>query len=234
MKKLLLAVLFILPCVSYAQEVASDNPRPYWKSASELIFSWGIVEDGDVEVSSVVRFSCFFHFQEQIHFDSNDKFGFWTGFGIRNIGMINDFEGDVTLKQRSYSLGVPVAIKVGNLNKDLYVSFGGEAELMFHYKQKAVYDDEKYKKSEWFSDRTNLINPSLFLDLNFSKGAYVRFKYYMLDFLVEDKQSVSIEGVNLDYTPEKSQLFYVALGMTFDYKKIRKGGSSTQQTYSQY
>jgi hypothetical protein len=147
--------------------------------------------------------------------------------------MINDFEGGVTLKQRSYSLGIPIALKLGNIENQIYASFGGEAELMFHYKQKAVYDDEKYKKSEWFSDRTNLINPSLFLDMNFKRGAYIRFKYYLIDFLVEDKQSVTIEGNSLDYTPEESKLFYVALGVTLNYKSMKKsmGSSGSMSMY---
>lgn len=234
MKKLFLFLVCLLPVAAIAQESSSEPKKTYWTSASELIFSWGMVEDNDLpeDPSSVMRFSVFFHFQEQMHVDFNNNTGMFIGLGVRNVGMINDLGNGLKLKQRSYSFGIPIAFKFGNFEDNFYAALGAEAELMFHYKQKAFYDDSKYKKSEWFSDRTNIINPSVFLDLNFRKGTYVRFKYYLLDFLVEDKQSLSIDGVSIPYSPEKSQLFYVALGLNINHKDIKKQVQSTEGTYS--
>ncbi|HEX5001074.1 MAG TPA: hypothetical protein VFW78_01130 [Bacteroidia bacterium] len=234
MKKILILFLLLLPSIVRSQDGSTSSQKNYWKSASELIFSWGNVKDGSKDISSVIRFSMFFHFQEQYHIDMNEHFGVWLGFGIRNVGMINDISDSVKLKQRSYSFGVPIAFKIGNLPKNMYASIGGEAELMFHYKQKAFYDDTKYRKSEWFSDRTNLINPSVFLDLNFKKGAYIRFKYYLLDFLVENKQTISVDGTKIDYTPEQSQLFYVAFGMALNHKDKHPKVVIEDAAYSMY
>ena len=238
MKKIFALLLLALPVTIKAQET-TDSPKPYWSSASEFIFSFGMVEDDnlDSDPSSILRFSMFFHFQEQMHIDLSDKVGIFTGFGVRNVGMINDIEymGEtIKLKQRSYSFGIPIALKLGNMKDRNYIALGAEAELMFNYKQKAFYDDTKYKKTSWFSDRTNLINPSVFMDINFKKGAYVRFKYYLLDFLNGDKQSLSVDGVDIPYSPEKSQLFYIALGLNLSHKEMKKQLDNAAGTLSSY
>lgn len=242
MKKLSL-ILFSI-CFSgmlLAQETTPTN-KPYLKSASELIFSFGAVEaigpatggtpDGKMDINPIVRFTMFFHLQEQLHYDFSNRVGIFTGLGIRNVGMINDLNDSIKAKQRVYSLGLPLAIKVGNLPNGFYVAAGAEAELFFHYKQKVFYDDEKFKKDEWFSDKVNLFNPSVFLDINSGKGGYLRFKYYLLDFLVEDKQDIKVYGIPYEYRPEKSTLFYIAVGTTLKSKKgnYKKGKTDAVDT----
>ena len=125
-------------------------------NASEMIFSGGKLETSQAiagltplkSPENVVRFSAFFHFQQQMHFNLNKNFGMYTGVGIRNIGFINTFSGlekKIRVKQRSYSLGIPLAIKAGDLN-GYYFAIGAEAELMFAYKRKVFYDGGKSKK----------------------------------------------------------------------------------------
>ena len=138
--------------------------------------------------------------------------------------MINKLNDSIKVKQRVYSLALPVALKFGNMN-GFHISAGGEAELFFHYTQKTFYDDEKFKKDEWFSDKVNLFNPSVFLQINTRKGTYFKFKYYLMDFLVEDKQSVKIYSVPYPYKPESSQLFYISIG-----NKIKPGKKRNRNT----
>lgn len=229
MKKLSL-ILFSL-CLSVSLFAQDETPvkKPYLKSASELIFSFGSVDaygpssNGigieKMDINPIVRFTMFFHLQEQVHYDFSNRVGMFTGLGIRNVGMINDLNDSIKVKQRVYSLGLPLAIKVGNLPNGFYVAAGAEAELFFHYKQKVFYDDEKFKKDEWFSDKVNLFNPSVFLDITSGRGGYLRFKYYLTDFLVEDKQDIKIYGNQYTYIPEKSTMFYIAVGSTIKAKK---------------
>lgn len=246
MKKLsfVSAIIFAATSLTVATAQESIEKKFYWKSASEFIFSWGDVtakgvdNSGSVEmmdVNPIVRFTCFFHLQAQLHHDFSDKVGFFTGLGIRNVGIINDLNDTIKLKQRSYTLGIPIAFKFGKVESGPYFSVGGEAELFFHYKQKAFYDDEKFKKTEWFSDKVNLFNPSVFIDINSKRGAYIRFKYYLLDFLVEDKQDVKIYGNPYSYFPETSKMFYVSIGATirsFSSKSSKKAVESVKTTYN--
>jgi hypothetical protein len=224
MKKWLL-MLLVVPVFGSAQE--RTGTKVYLKSASEFIFSLGMMEasvmdtafNRDLEVDPVVRFSGFFHLQEQLHIDFGRNFGIYTGLGLRNIGMINKLNDSIRVKQRVYSIGIPLALKVGKLPGGWYAAAGAEGEFFIHYKQKDFYDDEKRKFGDWFSDRVNLVNPSVFLDINSNKGSYIRFKYYLNDFLVKDKQQVNLgNGNKMAFFPEKSQLFYVAIGTTVKHK----------------
>lgn len=221
---LIAVIALFLSNVGVAQQNEPGTGKGYLRSSSELIFSMGDVDAGGVETTPVLRFSGFFHLQEEYHYDFSRSMGIFTGLGIRNVGMINKLNDSIKVKQRVYSLAVPVALKFGNMN-GFHISAGGEAELFFHYKQKTFYDDEKFKKDEWFSDKVNLFNPSVFLQISTRRGTYFKFKYYLMDFLVEDKQSVKIYSVPYPYSPSSSKLFYISVG-----NKIKPGKKRTRNS----
>lgn len=197
----------------------AGHSKPYWLSTSELILSGGKVESNGVELDNIARFTFFFHVGQQVHFDFSNKAGFYTGLSLRNVGMINDLNDSVRIKQRVYTLGIPAAFKVGNM-RGTNLAVGAEAEFAIAYKQKVFVNDEKSKTNEWFSDRTNIFLPSAFAEIRTKQGGYIKFKYYLTDFLTEDKQKVNVPNVN--YAPNKSQMFYVSFGYAIDTKKSYK------------
>jgi len=236
------ALLFSLASASVACAQTTEPSRLYTKSyfasASELILSAGDL--GNVAISSPVnqlfvlgpqydaktipRFSAFFHFGEQFHFNFSNSLGFYTGIGLRNLGMINRINDSLKVKQRVYSLGVPLAFKLGNMGRRSYIALGAEAEFFFHYKQKVFKGTsgrgEKIDKmDEWLSNRTNLFNPSVFLELHFSKGTYMRLRYYLNDFLIPGNQSVRLNGADHSFTNERSTLFALSVGKILKKKK---------------
>jgi len=232
--------LILLFTYSTSLNGQGTEKRGYWKSGGELIFSGGemgktllwndVNPAGAVEVTAdpVVRFTAFFHFQNQFHYDFSENLGIYMGIGMRNIGWITKFSSssvimsDFRLKQRSYTLGVPLAIKFGDVNNGFYIAVGGEAELFFAYKQKLFINDQKIKSDEWFSKKVNLINASVFLDIVGKEGGYLRFRYYLTDWLADDKQSFAIGTDVYNFVPEKSQMISVSLGtaiLTSRYKK---------------
>jgi hypothetical protein len=214
----------------------------YSMTASEIIFSYGEVKSftgpattETYKLNNIVRFTCFFHIQEQFHYNFNNHFGLYTGIGIRNVGLINDIYisdslSSVTVKQRSYSLGIPLALKIGNMKQGAFLALGAEAELMFAYKEKILYNDQKTKFYDWFSDNVNLINPSLFADIRFSGGSYVRFKYYMMDFLKDKDMSFQVPTTKTDvyYRPESSTMMYIAIGSSFRNRPHHKHHTSSK------
>lgn len=210
--------------------------KTYWRSATEFIFSFSDVQgktdkDSIQDLTSALRFSGFFNFQYQYHYDFSRTVGFMTGFGVRNVGFINSIGDSIKLKQRVYSLGVPFAIKVGRLPDDFTFSAGIEPELFFHYKQKAFYDDEKYRKMGWFSDRVNLINPSVFLEVRFKSNSFIRCKYYLTDVLADDKQSVTLGEKSVYFNPGTSKMFYVSIGVSV-LEQPRKKDSDEKKVFS--
>ncbi|MFN5324037.1 MAG: hypothetical protein ACK5C5_03885 [Bacteroidota bacterium] len=227
-------VLFFSFIKVSAQDTTFRNT--YWRTASELIFSLGDVEASNgsneaYEISSYMRFSGFFNLQYQYHWDFSKRFGLMTGFGVRNVGFINNLNDSVKLKQRVYSFGIPLALKVGKLPDNFTLALGVEPELFFHYKQKAFYDDEKYVKMGWFSDRVNLFNPSAFLDIRFKSDLYIRFKYYITDVLVPGKQSIGIGNYELEFNPTTSKMFYIAIGSSITNIEWFKNRSSSPDVY---
>jgi len=226
MKKVISTALFsLLLFLANAQDQtpAQLNEAPinkwYGMTGAQLIFSEGHVNDDGGIVANTIRFTCFFHVQHQFHYDFAQFMGLYTGFSLINVGMINSIpvpdETSATLKQRSYSFGIPLGLKIGNMASGDYLAFGAEGECMFAYKQKILYGGNKTISTDsWFSNKdVNLFNPSLFAELRFHSGTYIRFKYYLFNFL-EDKTSIlDIGSYQVAYTPQKSTLYYLSVGI---------------------
>ena len=218
------------------QSTTTPNPSPskanvYTASVGETIFSWGNVDAGDQDVQNVVRFSPVFNFGQQVHIDFSNNFGIYTGLNLRNVGLIThtNMSGyEVKIKERSYGLGLPLALKLGDFDKNFNLAVGGELEVMFAWKRKIfVGDDVKTKDYDWFSDEVNIFNPSLFAEIKFYKGQYIRFKYYLDDFLQYQQGGLIVpipgvtspENVLPDYA-KASQLMYISIGAVVSDKKM--------------
>jgi len=226
MGKILVIVVFSITNLSVpAQEKtpAQLNVAPmkkwYGMTGFQFIFSEGNVNDNGANLSNSIRFTCFFHLQQQFHCDFTNGIGFYTGFSIINVGFIHTIplpnETSATLKQRSYSFGIPLGLKLGNMPSGDYLACGAEGECMFAYKQKILYGGNKaiFNDNLFSSGYVNLFNPSLFGELRFHNGTYFRFKYYLLNFLADKTSMLKIGQYVVQYMPEKSTLYYLSLGL---------------------
>lgn len=218
MKKLLLLTFFLSFSLGlFAQESTTENW--YTVAASETILSWGSVKANGLETANIARFTPFFNLGTQIHKDFNAKAGFYTGLMLRNVGIITDLNDSVRIKQRVYTLGIPVAFKFGNMSGN-QGAIGLDNEFALNYKQKVYVNDEKSKSNIWFSDRTKIYLPSVFAEFKAKSGNYIRFKYYLTDFLETNNQKVNVAGVN--YTPTQSTMMYVSVGYAIKSREIVK------------
>ncbi|HMQ49432.1 MAG TPA: hypothetical protein PKA00_18160 [Saprospiraceae bacterium] len=197
-----------------------ERNKVYTTSGGELIFSFGDILNDDVDYSSRLRFSAFLHLGQYLHVDFGHNVGMFTGLAIRNVGMITDEGEGIVRKQRSYALGAPLALKVGDFRKRIFFFTGAEAELMFNYKEKLfVNGDKEDKFNEWFSDRTNLFNPSVFAGIQLPGGWSFKFKYYLREFLNPDFTQ-EVGGVLVKpYADLDTRLFYVSLSRSFGGKQ---------------
>jgi hypothetical protein len=234
MKKL---VILFLVCSSTAfaqkgkQKQKNPNPDPikawYGMEAYEFIFSKGELKSGGQTWDNILRFTGFFNAQSQRHYNFSNHFGIYTGIGIRNVGMLNKYDlpgGKFEMKNRAYSIGIPLAIKLGGMENGNYIALGAEAEYMFHYKRKIWYNGNDTKMSEWFSNQVNPFNPSLFADIRFHNGTFFRFRYYLNDFLSNKETTFYLPDSNIPVTfkPQKSTLWYISIGSAFKIKKKKK------------
>ena len=204
----------------------------YPTSSLEFIFSFADVEVNNVNQNTGVRFSVFFNYGQQWHMDFTDKIGMYTGGYIKNIGF-KIKENDRVDIHRVYSVGVPLALKLGSFKNHLFFYGGGQYEMFLHYKHKQKTDDDKTKTSQWFSDRVNLFTPSVFAGIQFPKGLNVKFCYYLDQFLNQDFSGSSFNE-QVDYSQWNTQVFYISLSInmkTSSYKKIIKKESEYASLY---
>lgn len=215
-KLLLLILLFTAFAVNnlLAQKIYKEN-------SGEFIFSFSNVENLGVDVPTKMRFTLFFHAGQNFHYDFTNSIGIFSGYGIRNIGIVTE-ENDIVTKRRTYALGVPFGLKLGSFNDHVYLYGGAEYELFFHYKQKQYIDGNKTKQSEWFSDRTKRFAPSFFVGFQFPKGINLKFKYYPENFLNTDYKGLDFSN-SVDYSVfNKSQLFYFAVSFNIKSQELKK------------
>ena len=100
--------------------------------------------------------------------DLGKNFGLFGGLALRNVGYImNDYIDSNGLeykkKFRSYNIGIPFGLKVGNLDKTFF--YGGyEIEFPITYKEK-TYDggDQSDKITGWFSQPAGIIQHGFFV-----------------------------------------------------------------------
>jgi hypothetical protein len=229
--------VFLLLIVLLTGSIQADAQiKLYRSSGGELIFAGSEVSYNNAPVNSNLRFSGFFHAQHLLNLDVGRFIGAYTGLGIRNIGMINedlyqnigftgiddthaDWNKEVKIKRRSYTLGVPLALKVGSMDKQVFFYGGAEYEWTFHYKQKLFIDDEKFKDAEWLSDRVNPWLMSVFAGVQLPKGMNIQFRYYLDNFLNPGFQGVDF-GENVDYSLfDQTGIFYVSLSTVMSKRK---------------
>lgn len=161
---------------------AASAQRPYVTSDGEFIFGFASINKNGTEDSAIPRFTMFFHAQWLAHFDQGENVGFFTGLSLRNVGFIYEENEANRKKFRTYNLGVPVGIKIGDMD-NFYVFGGYELELPFNYKEKTFVNDEKVDKfNVWFSRRTPTFYHTLFAGIRFPRGMSLKFKYYMTPF----------------------------------------------------
>lgn len=255
MKKPLISLLILIGvlCVPLnAQKLYPVTSGEIIFSQSQSSFTQEFMDQypGANLAANNVRFTLFFHLGQYIHYDFNDKFGLFSGLGIRNVGMITDetlpqtvtssgaevLYNDQKIIRRQYMLGLPLAFKVGSFDKHLYFFGGGEIEMAFHLKEKYwtgsfERSGSKTKNTKWFSNQTPTFLPSVFAGVQFPGGVNLRFKYYLTNFLNNEytDSSNSQEGAIFSVSDlsryQESQVFYVSVCWQFNTSTLFDGKS---------
>lgn len=166
--------------------VTSQAQRLYSTAELEIQLSYADVSNYGVHLPGIPRYSPF-NFIHKEHLDFGKHFGLFTGISLRNTGFVYKLDEHRRINERVITLGAPFGVKIGRMQRGFYVAFGGDMELALNYKQKLFVDGKKQSKfNEWFSPRTQLLNPSLFLGARFKGGESALYlRYYPLNWYNE-------------------------------------------------
>lgn len=161
------------------------------------------------------RFTSFLHVGATANFDFNKNFGIFSGINIKNIGFIEKFNtNDSTVIRRVYTFGIPVGLKIGNLDYGNYIMIGGGVDFPFNYKEKGfVKRGDKDKFNEWFSNRTPSVMPYVFIGAHLRPGVAFKFQYYPSNFMNTD----FVEGGIRPYKDYDVNLAMLTLGFDINY-----------------
>jgi hypothetical protein len=189
--------------------------RTYFTNQGEYIFSGSPYKGTVAGVGETrLRFTLFPNSEFMFNADSRGILGAATGLTLRNVGLV--YRDAELHKRRSLSMGVPIHIKLGDLENDNFFMIGAEVEAFFHYKRKDWNNGEKIKYSEWFSEELNIVQPSIMVGVC-RRHIMVRAKYYFFDFF--NQGYVDALG-NKPYSGFRSNIFYLSLAirqfMNFD------------------
>lgn len=167
--------------------------------------------------TGTLRFSCILNFGFTFHYNFGDHLGAYTGIGIKNVGFIEHFNDGVIVKHRTYNIGVPLALKIGNMeNKRTYVYLGGGIDAAVNYKEKTfAIRHSKEKFDEWFSDATPTFMPYFFAGVTI-RGVTAKVQYYPNNFLNPD----FIRNNTKPFAGTDVHLLFVSLGLMFHYNTV--------------
>jgi len=203
---------------------AFGQSKTYISEAGEMIFSFANVTQNGVDKSSLLRWAPVINLQSTINHDLTSNFGVFSGLALRNVGYILDNYQDpkdnlyYKKKFRSYNVGVPVGLKIGDLD-NMFIYAGYEVELPVLYKEKTFINDSKENKiNEWFSDRQEMFQHGVFFGMQFPYGMNVKFKYYLSEF---HNQGYKDANSYTPYAGLKSNVFYFSLSY-FMFNKINQ------------
>jgi hypothetical protein len=237
-KYIILIISVIL--LSGADTIGQDV---YRISSGEMIFGWADVQLSDEYKTSFplasvtdtpVRFTLFLHFGHYIHMDFNNNLGVYTGTVLRNVGFISDevlpdianpeSESDYEnykIVRRSYTLGVPLALKIGSFKDHMYFFGGGEIEWAFVTKTKwwnsHSRDGAKTKKVDWFPSTITQLQPSVFAGVQFPGGVNIKYRYYLDDF-VSSKDMGIADPLEIDDLSRYSGIHMMHISVCWQYR----------------
>jgi hypothetical protein len=186
----------------------------YTSTGLEMLFSWADIQQDGIHNPSIIRWAPVINIQTFINYDVSEKFGVFSGIGIRNTGFIYDVNESTRRKARTYNMGVPLGIKIGNFDK-FFFYVGYEIELPFNYREKTFISDQKTVYNEWFTSRVPTIYNSLLAGVQLPKGLTLKFKYYFTNFYNKDYVQIDQETGDPVY-PYKNldvNVFFISIGM---------------------
>jgi hypothetical protein len=220
-------LLLILSFVAFTGTSALAQ-KLYSTTGGELLFSLADVSYANEEAHDVLRFSPVINLYKYWHYDFSEHIGMIAGFGTHNVGFIVDvpialvgqhpdlgYKGDMRKKFRNYTVGIPVGLKIGLMEK-FYLYGGYEIEFPYAYKEKTIEDGEKVRTySKWFSNQSPSYYNSFFVGVQLPRGTSIKFQYYISEFFNQGYvQNTANWTEARNFYPTSANMFHFSISKT--------------------
>lgn len=192
-----------------AQPVGSDKKDIQKKvtltsGINGSLLQFAQLKSGTVNYKTIPRYSYFLNTGVDINFHLLKSFAPYTGFQIRNLGLITQVNDSIKYKERVYTIGAPLGIKIYTKDKKMFFRAGADIALAINYKMKYFLNDKKlFKKNEFFSDNSSLMQASAFAGIcvygiSFSVNYYLH-NFYNPSVTTADARLLTFSlGFNID------------------------------------
>lgn len=209
-----------------AQGTGTTTGKTYWGNSFEgAMFSTatGTIPSYSSSIGTL-RFSYVINAGITYNYDVNDEFGLFTGLNIKNVGFIEKM-GDSTVKHRSYNVGVPLGIKIGNISGHRYFFAGLDLEIPVNYKEKGFTSrNHKEKFSTWFSGRTPVFMPAIFAGISMKHSITLKLEYYLSNFMNPEFTDKGIKP----YAGYDVHLIILSVGADMQYRGWKRKHNSNE------
>lgn len=225
MKKsiLLLNLLFLTYTWAYAQPV--NGPAKKNKNYTSVGVEGSLLQFARLNSNTRVmpRYTYFFNMGVDYNRRLDNTVSVFTGLHLKNLGLIqvehvqaNALNGnilpfDIKTKERVYTLGAPIGLRVYSRNRNTEVKLGMDCSVALNYKNKQFWNNKKVDKyNEWFSSEAAILHYSVFAGLNIN-GVSLTANYYLNNFYGWESSL-------------RANLFTLGLGLQLDKDDVSMNG----------
>ncbi len=220
---LLFLTLFFVRLLS-AQPISNSIPNYETKKVTLTsgvegsLLQFATLKSGNLSYKTIPRYSYFFNIGVDINFNLHANFAPFTGFQLKNIGLITRINDSIRYKERVYTIGAPLGVKFFLADKKFMLKVGADVALAFNYKKKYFLNDDKlYKYNEFFSNDAAYLFASVFAGVSY-KGISLTGNYYLTNFY------------NPSFTKAVAKMTTISLGIHLDENtlKLKKKDTDTK------
>ena len=183
------------------------------------VFSSANIKRGSATTTGILRFSYIINFGFTFNYNPGRHFGIYSGIDVKNVGFIEHHGNGSIQKYRTYNVGIPIGVKIGNMaKKKCYGFFGGGLDMPVNYKEKYFFNrSNKQKLSEWFGNRTPLFTPYVFAGFAIRRGVTFKAQYYPNNFFNPDYSVMNTKP----YATTDVHLLLLSVGINVRFSKGR-------------
>jgi hypothetical protein len=190
--------------------------KVYITESMEWLFTQPVLDVNGNDRGGVTRFAPVLNMYFLANLDMSTRAGLFAGLSVRNHGFIfNVPDTSLSFKYRTYTLGVPVGIKLGRMHGGLFFA-GYSIEAPLNYKEKRFGPGRKDKEkfNVWFSDRVLPWQQSIWAGFQTGGGMVLSVRYHLTNFHNTAFTETTGDLRVLPYAGLKANV--VTLGLSFD------------------